>query len=322
MTTATTLAATIAADFLHERVESVTPLLGLGIVNQIFVVQTSGTTVVVRMNDDARAQQDYAKERWCMEQAAAHGVPGPQVLVLGERENFAYMLQTFATGTHGADPALDSQAIWRALGQYAQRIHAIPVVGYGEQLADGAQKRFAAPTHPGFDGTWSGFIQYNVESLTAQDPLLTLGVLTQAQAKLIRQQFEALHAQTFTFGLTHGDLSLKNTIVDPAGQVILLDWGSAEVHITPHWEIIQLLDGQTAVNISPALALQAFLDGYGLSADEFAAHQPILWVLRLLRALDKVRWALDCCPEKLPNFATAAQQLIQRYFDAVGVASC
>lgn len=105
--TAIELAASIAAELLGETIQMITPRLGLGSVNQIFVVQTTDSAYVMRMNDDARALQDYGKERWCMEQATAQSIPGPQVLALGQRDNFAYMLQTFVAGLHGADSALD-----------------------------------------------------------------------------------------------------------------------------------------------------------------------------------------------------------------------
>ncbi len=316
--TAFELAPMIAAECLGERVQKTTPLLGLGSVNQIFVVQTTSATFVVRMNDDARARQDYVKERWCMVQAAAQGVPGPQVLAFGQRENFAYMLQTFVAGTHGADRALDSTAIWRAIGHYARLIHAIPVVGYGEQLVDPERGQFTAPQHLGFDGTWPGFIGYNVESLTADDPLLALGVLTQAQRPIIRQLFAELQGQIFTFGLNHGDLSLKNTIVAATSQVHLLDWGSAEVHITPHWDLIQILAAQAELNA--AVSIQAYLAGYGLSPAEFAALQPTLATLRLLGAFDKLRWALDCSPEQVAPFAAQTQPLVHSYLAGASIA--
>lgn len=320
--TAIELANIIAAEHLDEPIQVITPLRGLGSVNQIFVVQATSATFVIRMNDDARALQDYGKEQWCMEQAMAQGIPGPQVLALGQRDKFAYMLQTFVTGRHGADNTLDPIPIWRALGRYAQRIHTIPIIGYGEQLVDPRQGQFTAPPHPGFDGTWPSFITYNVDSLTTDDPLLALGVHTVAQMQVIRPLFFSLHEENFAFGLNHGDLSLKNTLVDVTGEVKLLDWGSAEVHITPHWEIIQMLDAQTAMNTPDDRSMQAFLEGYGLMPAEFARLQPVLSTLRLLRAFDKLRWALDCAPAQIPAFATVAQQLVRQHFARVSIAGC
>ncbi len=322
ITTALELAHLIAAECLGEPIQTVKPLLGLGSVNQIFVVQTASAPFIMRMNDDTRALQDYSKERWCMAQATVQGIPGPQVLALGQRENFAYMLQTFVTGTHGADNTLDPLPIWRALGRYARRIHAISVLGYGEQLVDPSQGEFMAPPHPGFDGTWPSFITYNVESLNAHDPLLALGVFISDQRPIIRNSFSSLHEENFVFGLNHGDLSLKNTLVDGTGEVKLLDWGSAEVHITPHWEIIQMLDAQTAMNTPNDTSLRAFLDGYGLAPAEFARLQPVLSILRLLRAFDKLRWALDCSPAQIPTFAAVAQQLVRQHFAGTLIAGC
>lgn len=196
------------------------------------------------------------------------------------------------------------------------------MLGYGEQLIDPLQGRFAALPHPGFDGTWPSFINYNVESLTTSDPLLALGVLSYEQASIIRHSFFLLHEENFVFSLTHGDLSLKNTLVDATGEVKLLDWGSAEVHITPHWEIIQMLDAQTAMNRPDDASLRAFLDGYGLRPAEVAPMQPTLVTLRLLRAFDKLRWALDCSPAQIPDFAATPQRLVHHYFSGGPIAGC
>ena len=140
--------------------------------------------------------------------------------------------------------------------------------------------------------------------------------------QVIRRSFISLYEENFAFGLNHGDLSLKNTLVDTTGQVKLLDWGSAEVHITPHWEIIQMLDAQTAMNTPDDLSLQAFLDGYGLAPAEFTLLQPVLATLRLLRAFDKLRWALDCSPAQISSFAARAKQLVHQHFAGACIAGC
>jgi len=62
----------------------VASLVGKGDVNQVFIVRAGDTQVAVRLNDDETAWQDYAKEQWCIEQAAAKGVPGPKFLRSGK----------------------------------------------------------------------------------------------------------------------------------------------------------------------------------------------------------------------------------------------
>ena len=118
------LAAQIVCSFFNEGVKAVVPIVGRGSVNQIFIVKTASREVVVRLNDAETSWQEYEKEKWCLEQASAKGIPGPTVLTLGKVGAVAYMLQTLVAGDNGEDSHLGRTAIWRKLGQYAKIIHA------------------------------------------------------------------------------------------------------------------------------------------------------------------------------------------------------
>ncbi|MBO7747175.1 aminoglycoside phosphotransferase family protein [Paenibacillus sp. MWE-103] len=294
----------IAAGFLGERVRASYPIVGKGMVNRVYVVETASRKVVARMND-AAALADYRKEQWCIERAAAAGIPGPEVLAVGVAGERAYMLQSFLAGRDGVDAAGPKSDIWRQLGEYAARIHAIPVQGYGERLEDPAAGEFRSPPHPGSDGSWAGYVQYNIDSLTGRDPLLALGVLTPATSAAARGLFERLKRTAFRFGLAHGDLSLKNAMVDPSGRVAMLDWGSAEVTVVPHGDVMQLLQSRLQGGEPDREAYDAFLEGYGYREEALPDLMPLL----LLRACDKLRWALDRRPELTASFAAFAKQV-------------
>ena len=95
------------------------------------------------------------------------------------------------------------------LGQYARRIHAIAVDGFGESLAD---------FHKGnAQAEWRAYVDYNLRSLTPDDPLLRLNVYRPEQAEAIRQVFQTLRQTPFRIGLNHYDLAIRNTIVDATG---------------------------------------------------------------------------------------------------------
>lgn len=91
--------------------------------------------VVVRMNDKDTFQS-FITEKWCIEQAAAVGVPGPKVLSIGIVDETAFMIQAFIEGDNGVDSTVPKSDIWRKLGEYAKRIHSIQVRGYGGDLID------------------------------------------------------------------------------------------------------------------------------------------------------------------------------------------
>ncbi|RAP77774.1 aminoglycoside phosphotransferase family protein [Paenibacillus montanisoli] len=300
----------IAVEYLQERVTESYQILGKGSVNQVCVVKTGSRTVVVRMND-AGSYAGFVKEKWCIEQSAAVGIPGPEVLSIGIAENTAYMVQTFVAGDNGLDSAVPKSLIWRRLGEYARRFQSIRVSGFGEELVDQVHGVFRSPPHPGSDGSWLGYVQYNINSLTEKDQLIELGVLTLAASRKVRALFENLKRATFRFGLIHNDLSLKNTIVNEAGQVYLLDWENAEVSAAPHEDLIELLKCQMLGGSPDQEEFKAFLDGYGLGEEDLAVTRHLM----LLRAFDKLRWAIDRSPDQIEPFAAYAKQVVDMVLD-------
>ncbi|WP_440112346.1 aminoglycoside phosphotransferase family protein [Paenibacillus sp. QZ-Y1] len=295
----------IVSHFLPGQVKSSHHILGKGFVNQVCLVETESEKVVVRMNNKDNFPT-FMKEKWCIEQATAAGIPGPQTLSVGITDEVAYMIQTFVEGDNGLDSSVFESEIWRKLGAYAQRIHSIQVTGFGGDLIDPVQGTFHSPPHPGSDGSWDGYVQYNINSLTEHDRLIELGVITKMESETIRHWFEQLKMEKFRFGLCHGDLSLKNTIVNETGQVILLDWGSAEVTVVPHGDIIHLLRCQLRGEGPDAEQLRAFFEGYGISKQELDQMRHVL----LLQAFDTLRWAIDQSPGEIESYAAFAKQAL------------
>lgn len=305
------LAARIVNRFYDEKVVSTALIVGLGFVNQVYRVETERRKAIVRLNH-ADSYAEYVKEKWCIEQAAAAGIRGPRVLAIGIEDGHAYMLQSFVKGENGLETAdAAGIGIWRRLGEYARVIHEIPVQGYGGELSDPVHGIFWNPPHPGSDGSWHGYIRYNIDSLTESDPLLELGVLTKTQSRQAKAIFGKLAAQTFRFGLIHGDLSAKNVLVDQeermdseeGGAISLLDWGSAEVYPVPYGDVIQLMLTQFRDGAPNAEQFDAFAEGYGLSSEQLAEARELM----LLRSFDTVRWAIDCAPEQTEQFAKWAK---------------
>lgn len=296
----------VASDFLQEHVKSSYQIVDKGMINQVYVVETAQRTVVVRMNDEG-AYPGYVQEQWCIEQSAAAGIPGPEVMTIGIADHSAYMIQSFVEGEDGLDSTMPKSDIWRQLGQYAKRMLSIPVKGYGENLVDAEQGVWSSPPHPGSDGTWHGYVQHNIDSLNEGDPLIALGVYTPMQSPQVRQLFENVKHSAFQFGLTHGDLSLKNTIINPDGQVVLIDWGNAAVSTVPHGDIISLMLHQMIGQGLSDEQFRAFLDGYGIHEQALAGSRQIL----LLKTFDTVRWAIDRAPDLIDTHAAYARQVVQ-----------
>ncbi|CAM3980033.1 phosphotransferase family protein [Saccharibacillus endophyticus] len=287
---------------------SVSPILGKGFVNEVWIAETSGRRIVIRMNtEDSCASDIYLKEKWCMEQARLAGIPGPEVLELGRCGEIPYMIQSFENGVNGLDHSADPALLWSVIGEYAARLHRIPVKGYGENLSDPERGTFFSPPHPGSDGSWNDYLRYNIQSLNDGDRLLELGVITRAQSRQARELFESLAGQEWHFGLNHGDLSLKNILVsDVPGttspHIVLIDWGSAEVGPVPHVDLMQLMLIQMIEGRPRDEEISAFLKGYGLPVSVLADTKKLF----VLRSFDKLRWAIDCSPGDVAQFADIA----------------
>jgi aminoglycoside phosphotransferase (APT) family kinase protein len=300
------IASSITASLLDESLIEVTPLIGKGSVNKVFIVKTVNKKVVLRMSARTDAVDEYAKEVWCIEQAAARGVLVPSVISVGCYAGNAYIVQPYIAGDEGRDSYVSKHIIWRELGRYAKLIHSIGVPGFGLKLSEITQGDARK--------SWLRYLEYNIESLTESDPLLKLKVLTRPQSKVIKVLFAALKGREFTFGLNHGDISLKNTIVDEHGRVTLLDWGSAEGSIVPHHDLIQMLKMNMLEGDPGWEEVRAFLDGYGISSAEFELLMPELETLLVLRSFDKLRWAIDWNVEGLDGFVKHATEAVNRHF--------
>lgn len=294
----------IAARYFGEAPRRVTQIIGKGSVNSVFVAETHNKKAVIRCSESNHSLDEYRKEAWCMEKAAGLGVPVASVLDIGVFADHAYMLQKFIAGNEGRDLPLPAGDIWRELGKHARFIHSIPVYGFGLKLADMVEGSSQT--------SWLRHLNYNIESLNADDELIKLGVITVPQSRAVKTIFEGLREQQFTFGVNHGDISLKNVIVDANGVVNLIDWGSAEAAIVPHHDLIQMLKMNMLENDPDEAAIQAFTEGYGVTPSQFEDLLPTLESLLLLRAFDKLRWALDWKIDGLEDFLTSARQAVER----------
>ncbi|WP_340014306.1 aminoglycoside phosphotransferase family protein [Paenibacillus sp. FSL K6-1318] len=301
----------IASDFLLEKVKCSHHIIGKGFVNQVCLVETASHKVVVRMNGQD-TYPTFLKEKWCIERATSAGIPGPQTLSVGVNADHAYMIQTVVEGDNGLDTTVPTSVIWRKLGEYTQRLQSIPVTGFGRDLQDSVENRFYSPPHAGSDGSWQGYVQYNINSLTEQDPLIKLGVMTMKESPIVRQLFEQLRMQKFRFGLCHGDLSLKNTIVSSTGEITLLDWGNAEVTVVPYGDIIQLIQCQLRGEGPDNEELKAFLEGYGTSLQEQEHELNQARYVLLLKAFDTLRWAIDRSPDQIEFYTVLAKQALEQ----------
>lgn len=267
-----------------EHILSITSIKG-GEVNQTFLITTTARRYVVRINTIDELLR-FQKEQWCIEKAIELGVKSSPVLEVGRFDNSAYMLIEFISGKRGDQLKTGAHTIWHTLGSYAQKIHSVGSGGFGEKLKDIQHGSLEA---------WRRYLAYNISSLGGSDQLIHRNILTLEQSKRLSIYFEELRQAKLGFGLSHGDMSLLNTIVADDG-VYLIDWGSAESHVIPHYDLGVIL---TDSLLEDSEDFKAVLAGYGLSGTDYDQIKDEIKSLMLLIATDKVRWAIDRKPARL-----------------------
>lgn len=296
----------IVANEIQEKALRILPVIGKGFVNRVFIVETKNSEIIVRTND-LDSFDEYQKECWAAHQAIKKTIPTPNILKMGVFENRAFSFQKYINGIEGRDISRDKKFIWKQLGEYARQIHSIKVGGFGLTFRD--------MTEGDAQKSWLRYLNYNIESLNENDALLELKVITKKQSEKAANMFTKLKSREFVFGLNHGDLSLKNTIVDEFGIVHLIDWGSAEASIVPHHDLIQLLKVNIQENNPDVSEIRAFLEGYGIDEVDYQRILPDLEALLLLRAFDKLRWAIDWKIAELKDYIFHAKQAVEKVRD-------
>lgn len=283
---------------LNGSVVEIMPILDRGEVNRVYVIKQATRKVIFRLNDAGEIKR-FKKESWCIEQASEEGIPTSHIIEIGEKNNLAYMVLNYISGLNGNDVTADKSKIWFELGFLAKKIHAIETVGFGEVMIKPGE----------FSDRWDRYIDYNITSLDNDDVLLTMGLLSWDNSKKIKKRFTNLHSKQFQFGLIHGDLSLANVIVNNE-KVTLIDWGSAESTIVPHFELAGILEDSLSEN-DPLF--NEFLRGYGINQEGFKQIRSDISTIILLRAVDKLRWAIDRNPDKIEQFSKRLSKSMKLY---------
>lgn len=285
----------------QNNIKTITPILNKGEVNRIYIIEATDKKMIARINDKSEIER-FRKEQWCMSKVSELGIPSPRILDVGVIEDVAYMLLEYIPGLNGKEIIKNEGYIWKTLGVYAKKIHTVGTKGFGEGMIKEGE----------FNDKWERYLKYNIDSLNSPDKLLTMQVLTEEQSQELQRRFQALQQKQFRFGLTHNDLALANIIVE-GDKINLIDWGSAESTIVPHFEIIGILEDSLKETDS---FFKDFLTGYNLSMKEFEEMKEDIISLTILRAVDKLRWAIDRKPELIDKSSQRVKELASQYFQS------
>ena len=278
----------IAAEVFGDRGFNEPIFLARGSNNAAYTVETGERKTVIRVTGDWRQRTTF-QERWCYGQAARLGIPGPEVLAVGKVEKLPYIVLSFVDGLIGTEPAEGREGIWRTLGQYARLINSIDV-GVGPVVSDGIT------VYPDPELQWLGWLD-ECDKALEDGRLIELGAYAAEQRPQIAAALAAMKQKQYGFGLSHGDLDPRNTIIGADGDIYLIDWCCSLVSLVPHVDLYNILR-----EIDPAgPEIRAYLDGYDMSFDVYQTIFPEVQAYGLIQRLKRLGWSIDDRPDLVPG---------------------
>lgn len=242
-----------------------------GHTNFVFQAQLPDGVFIVRMSPDPHKLQDYLKEQWVVSKARKIRIPVAEVLEAGFSDAVPgpYMIQRSLEGTEAIDHP-GRFHILRKLGALAAHIHKIKTTGYGP-VFDWSENQLSKCE------TWEDFWLAHFkapERLSVLKRHKMLDPATYARLKSLTKAYTGYSGETV---LQHGDLRLKNVIVDKTGAIqAVIDWEQAISLPGPAWDLSIALHDLSIDN------KQSFLEGYGLSPKEYKELSPLLTTINLL----------------------------------------
>lgn len=250
-----------------------------GLSNFVFAVNHVEGQFVVRISPEPEKIEAFKKELWATQKVREAGVPSPEVLEVGnDLFSEPYMITRRVTGSEASHhPKRDR--IVHEMGRYGQMINSIHTTNFG--------KNFDWTTN-GSNSTWSGYIEEEWELDQRLQLFAEHKILEKRELKHLRKIIDGSKTMPIKPSLNHGDLRLKNVIVDDDGQIAaIVDWEECLSAIAPHWELsISLHD----LSIDEK---ELFLEGYGLTPKQVEEMAPLIKAFNIVNYYEALKLALE-----------------------------
>lgn len=241
-----------------------------GLTNLVYEVSLPGQELIVRISNDPAKYNDFLKEQWAVTRVKKIGVPAAEILEVGNQViPKPYMIQQKIDGIIG-DYCNDRLKIIHQMGEYTALINSIKTNNYGGTF-DWSENKLSR------NGTWQEYLEKELQVEKRINILKKNKMLDTAKLKTLRLNLQKIKEWNFKPVLNHGDMRLKNVIVNDAGKIIaILDWERCTSNIAPYWDL------SLALHDLGIDEKQDFLKGYGLSPKKFKEMSNAIKVFNLL----------------------------------------
>jgi len=250
-----------------------------GLSNFVFEANRGDGDFIVRISPDAGRLNAFIKEHWCERAARSAGVPTAEILETGTSAiPFPYVIARSVKGIDGTQHP-ERLKIVRDLGALAAKINSIRTSGFGETF-DWSNNELSRnrKLKEYLDGEYRCDERIDV----LERSRLCLPATIKSLKRVCREMLNITTRPT----LNHGDVRLKNVLVDDAGKIVaIIDWDNATSNIAPHWEL------SLALHDLDIDQQQEFVEGYGLKEKRLADIAPFVKAFNLLNYTDEINRA-------------------------------
>lgn len=239
-----------------------------GLTNYVFAINHAEGPFVVRISPAAEKIEAFRKEFWATQKVREAGVPTPEVLVVGsDIVSEPYVITRRVTGSEATHhPKRDR--IVHEMGRYAKIINSIRTTNFGANFDW---------TNDSKHRTWTDYLE---DELDIEKRLLLFSkykILSGRGLDKLRKIID--HTKTFRIcpSLNHGDLRLKNVIVDDDGEIAaIVDWEDCLSTIAPQWEL------SIALHDLSIDEKHLFIEGYGLDFEQVHEMSPLIKAFNII----------------------------------------
>ena len=252
-----------------------------GLSNFVFEAKHADGDFIVRISPDPGRLNAFIKEHWCERAAREAGVPTAEILETGASIiPFPYVIARSVEGVEGINHP-ERVKIIRELGRLAAKINAIRTRGFGETFDWSNNELSRNKTLKDYlTGEYRYEDRIDVLERSRLFPPDTIKELKRICSRLLKVRAKSV--------LNHGDIRLKNVIVDHEGRIkAVIDWEKATSNVAPHWDLsISFHD----LGIDER---EAFVEGYGIKPKKLAEIAPFIKTFNLLNYVDEINRAKE-----------------------------
>ena len=249
---------------------------GGGLTNFVFMVSHAEGELVVRLSPDPAKINHYIKEQWAIRKVRELKVPTPDILQVGnEVMPHPYMISRKVEGKEATFHPQRTD-ILRELGRYGALINSIRTTGFGSTF-DWSNNQLSR------NDSWDDFLDRELSLGHRLETLEKQKMLSKPQIKKIAATLRGLAKLSKRPTLNHGDLRLKNTLVNEKGAITaIIDWENCISSLSPYWEL------SVALHDLSVDEKEVLLEGYGLKASKMEDIVPIWRALNIINYVPQI----------------------------------